>query len=73
MAITAPEVGRCSPSQLDVDVKAVDFKLDAAAIKQLMQLLPAVDGVADMSPLFEALVIKSDEAALIDLSPKAQP
>ena len=38
-----------------------------------MQLLPAVDGVADMTPLFEALVIKSDEAALIDLSPKAQP
>ncbi len=39
----------------DIDWQPLNPRLDAAAIKQLMELLAAVDGVADMSPLFEAL------------------
>ena len=47
--------------------------MDAAEIKQLMQLLPAVNELADLSPLFEALGIKSDEVGLVDLSPSVKP
>ena len=53
-----------------VNAQDSDFQVDAETLERLKELLPSVDGVADMTPLFEALGIKSDEAGLIDLSPK---